>query len=245
MYGSSLETCRDNIIADIKRCFTKTLKSKSYLVKCLENKLKYCFDNFYPHSVFCRLVSCNRKIRAVGKCNLCTRFYVENKSMMILLRSTVTFSSFLTADFDINKIFSEVKKSIAYVNVFYKTSDFIHHGPERVKFGETFRELIDKRFALYVLYFEVFFRMYFNELKSETDFLIFTCFFDRKNDDCKPINKTLFNIYFMHLKKLSVELNSNILAEKISDLLNFLLTESKHNSDQILVWNEAVPKDFD
>ena len=121
MYGSSLETCRDNIIADIKRCFTKTLKSKSYLVKCLENKLKYCFDNFYPHSVFCHLVSCNRKIRAVGKCNLCTRFYVENKSMMILLRSTVTFSSFLRADFDINKIFSEVKKSTAYANVFYKT----------------------------------------------------------------------------------------------------------------------------
>ena len=245
MYGSSLETCRDNIIADIKRYFTKTLKSKRYLVKCLENKLKYCFDNFYPRSVFCHLVSCNRKIRAVGKCNLCTRFDVENKSMMILLRSTVTFSSFLTADFDINKIFSEVKKSIAYVNVFYKTSDFIHHGPERVKFGETFRELIDKRFALYVLYFEVSFRMYFNELKSETDFLIFTYFFDRKNDDCRPINKTLFNIYCMHLKKLSVELNSNILAEKISDLLNFLLTESKHYSDQILVWNEAVPKDFD
>ena len=35
IYHTSLETCRDNIFADIKRCFAKTLKSKSYLVKCL------------------------------------------------------------------------------------------------------------------------------------------------------------------------------------------------------------------
>ena len=54
---------------------------------------------------------------------------------------------FFTIGDDINDIFKDVKKSIVYSNIFYKASDFIEHGPERVDFGESFTELADKPFA--------------------------------------------------------------------------------------------------
>ena len=78
---------------------------------------------------------------------------------MTLLKNTTMLSNFLTNGEDINDIFKDVKKSIVYSNIFYKASDFIEHGPELVHFGKSFKELIDKPFALYVLNFEIFFRI--------------------------------------------------------------------------------------
>ena len=98
-------------------------------------------------------------------CKYCTRFYVDSKSIMFLLKQTTMFLSFNTSGEDINNIFKDVKKTIIYANIFYKACDFVEHGPEHINFGETFRELVDKPFALYVLYFEVLFRIYFNQLK--------------------------------------------------------------------------------
>ena len=234
-----MDVCRTNIFADIKQSFSKAFKSRSCLINCLEKKLVSAFEQFQPVLVFAHLVSCDRQIRYVNKCKLCTRFYVCSKSTMLLLKSTTTLSSYLTSDLNINDIFRAVKKQIVYANIFYKASDFIEHGPKRVNIGEVFRELIDKPFALYVLNFEVFFRIYFNHFKVVNDFLVFNYYYD---NDCgknyKYLKKTLFNMYCMHLKKAIFEINCLMSAEKI-DVLP-LTARLKYNRRQLLVWDEAL-----
>ena len=71
-------------------------------------------------------------------------------------------SKFSTIGDEINDIYFDTKKAIAYPNIFYKANDFIQHGIECVSFGESFRELIGKPFAFYIFIFEIFFHISFN-----------------------------------------------------------------------------------
>ena len=95
---------------------------------------------------------------------------------MVLLKNTTMLSKFSTIGNEINDIFFDIKKMIVYPKIFYKANDLIQHGPERVNFGESFREFVDKLFAFYILHFEIFFPIYFNQLKIASDFLIFNFF---------------------------------------------------------------------
>ena len=95
---------------------------------------------------------------------------------MVLLKNTTMLSKFSTIGNEINDIFFDIKKMIVYPKIFYKANDLIQHGPERVNFGESFREFVDQLFAFYILHFEIFFRIYFNQLKIASDFLIFNFF---------------------------------------------------------------------
>ena len=153
-----LDECRLGIYSDLKKSF-KMFKTKQYLCVCLEKKLLSCFDDLNPVCVLVHLINCDRKIRFVNKCKLCTRFYVYSKSTMTLLRSTTMISTYLTHDDNVNELFQDDEKTMAYLNIFCKANDFIQHWPERVNFGESFKELVDKPFASYILYFEILIRI--------------------------------------------------------------------------------------
>ena len=91
---------------------------------------------------------------------------------------------------------------MVYLNVFYKANDFIQHGPERVNFGESFKELADKPFAFYILYFEILIRIYFNNLKFASDFVVFNYFNNfNATQSFRYLENFFYNIYCMHLKK--------------------------------------------
>ena len=85
-------------------------RTKQYLCVCLEKKLLSCFENLNPVCVLFHLINCDRKIRSVNKCKLCTRFYVYSKSTMTFLRSTIIISTYLTHGDNVNELFQEVKK---------------------------------------------------------------------------------------------------------------------------------------
>ena len=75
---------------------------------------------------------------------------------MKMVKESTMLARFLRYDKDINEIFLNVKKSLVYLNIYYTTSNFINHGLEYANFGECFRERVDKLFAFYLLYHEIF-----------------------------------------------------------------------------------------
>ena len=117
MFSQALDDCRIGIFTDLKRSL-KMFKSRQYLVTCLEIELLSSFELLHPVCAFSQLVNCNRKVRSVNKCGLCTRFYVYVKSTMTLFKSKTMLSNFLTAGDNINNIFQDVKRSIVYSNNF-------------------------------------------------------------------------------------------------------------------------------
>ena len=133
-------------------------------------------------------------------------------------------SNFLTDGEDMIDIFRDVKKSIVYLNIFYKANDFIEHGPERISFGKSFRELVDKAFALDILNFEILIRIYFNQLKYVSDFIVFNYLFDNNNTNrnIRSFEKTFYNVYCLHLKKsinkISFIMKTNVIRDLSYDL---------------------------
>ena len=105
-----------------------------------------------------------------------------------MLKESTMLARFLTYDKDINEIFLNVKKSLVYLNIYYKTSNCINHGLEYVNFGECFRKRVDKPFAFYVLYHIC--SNFFNQLKFVSDFIVFNYY---SNDDKQS---------FRHLQKI-------------------------------------------
>ena len=146
---------------------------------------------------------------------------------MVLLKNTTVISKLNITHCDSKELFQNVNKTLGYPNIFYKASDFIKHCPEHVNFGECFVELIDKPFVFYILNFEIFLGVYFNSSKVVSDFVVFNYY--NNNSDCsenfRRLEKIIFSIHCLHLKKLIMEIKDMFVAEKILNLFNFFLTK--------------------
>ena len=107
----------------------------------------------------------------------CMRFFLEQSNEMILVKNAVHLFSYQYSGMEIYCLFEKVQASDVYLNVFYKTSGFIPHGPRNHNYGKIFIDLINNPFALYITSLEIYSRLYFNLLKDVTDFVSFNYFF--------------------------------------------------------------------
>ena len=145
-------------------------------------------------------------------------------------------SNFLTYGENINELFQNFKNSIVYFNIYYKANDFINHGPHLVNFGESFKELVDQPFAFYVLYFEIFVRIYVNQLKIVSDFIVFNYYRDNDKQSFRHLEKVFYNVYCIHLKKLINDINSIMKPNIICDIFNSTLNKKiKYNDQPLLI----------
>ena len=155
---------------------------------------------------------------------------------MKMLKESTMLARFLTYNKDINEIFLNIKQILVYLNIYYKTSNCINHGLEYVIFGECFRERVDKLFAFYVLYHEILARIFFNQLKFVSDFIVFNYYSNDDKQSFKHLQKILYNIYCFHIKKLIKKINSVIKSNTFHYVFNLMLTkEIKYNNNQLVI----------
>ena len=143
-----IEMCQNGIENDLRLSFDAIYK-KGYLWQWLKR-----------NCIWSHLIECNRKIRTADKCVKCTRFYVYSNIIINLIESTMVLNYIQMRDSDISSVFSDIKNKPVDPNVYYKASDFINHGPECVNFGAVFKDLIDKPFACFVEYSQIFVRIF-------------------------------------------------------------------------------------
>ena len=215
-YFNTIKDSLKQISSNICCGFSNFFKPRQYLVNCLEVKMEKLVRHLQPFKLCCHIVYGKRQIRSAGKCNVCTRFFVGKKSKIILLKNCIELATRNITHNEVRALFEAVKTSSVYPNTFYKMSDFMEHGPHFVNNGELFSNLIDKPFSLYVFYFEIFFRVYFNSLKSIADFIIFN-YYSRERlekklakEDHDGVKQSVLNIYCLALKKLKSNLNCQI-----------------------------------
>ena len=181
-----IKKCLDEVHENICLAFPGLFKSRKYLKSILNFEL-------LPFKVHEHLFSCQRGIRDVARCNFCTKLFLEQSNEMILVKNAVLLFSYQCSGMEVYSPFEKVQTSDVYLNVFYKTSDFISHGPKNHNYGEIFNELINHPFALYISYLEIYSRLYFNLLKDVTDFVSFN-YFSREVFDNK-LNVQKYRIY--------------------------------------------------
>ena len=238
-YFNAFKDSLKQISSNICCGFSNLFKPRQYLVNYLEVKMEKLVWDLQLFKIFCHIVHCKRRIRSDGKCKLCTTFFVDKKSEVILLKNCTDLTARNVTHNEVRALFETAKTSFVYPNIFYKTSDFIEHGPRCVNYSELFSDLIDKPFLLYVFYLEIFFRVFFNSLKSITDFIIFN-YYSRERlekklakEDHDGVRQSILNIYYLALKKLKFNLNCQIKPDCASNLFFLLLISERYNKDQI------------
>ena len=169
----SIMKCLDEVFENNCLGFSDLFKSGQYLKSILKIKLKNISYELLRFKVHEHLFSFQRGIRDVGRCNFCTMFFLEHSNEMILVKNAVHLFLYQCSGMEVTSLFEKVQVSDVYLNVFYKTSDFISHGPKNHNYGEIFTDLINNPFALHISYLEVYARLYFNLLKDVTQFVSF------------------------------------------------------------------------
>ena len=203
--------------------------------------MKRIFYELLPFKVHEHLSSCQRGIRDAAKCKFCTKFFLEHCNEMILVKNATHLFSYQCSNMEVHSLFEKVQTSDVYLNVFYKTSDFISHGPKNHNYGEIFIELINNPFAFYISYLEIYSCLYFNLPKDVTDFVVFNCFSRQRlekklnKDSRDDVHRTLINCYCMSLKKLIRYLNVNIDPLIIEKIFNDYIPRKDYDSRQITI----------
>ena len=67
-----------------------------------------------------------RGVVNVGKCNLCTRFFIKTSEEIFPVEYATHVYSFNCSSFMFFPLFGQVKTSDVWLNVHYKTRDFIN-----------------------------------------------------------------------------------------------------------------------
>ena len=119
-------------------------------------------------------------IRDVRRCNFCAMFFLKNFNEMIIVKNATHLFSYQCSNLEVHSLFKKVETSDVYLNIFYKTSDFISQGPKNHNYGEIFADLVNNPFSPYVSCFKFYSRLYFNLLKNVTDVVTFN-FFSRES----------------------------------------------------------------
>ena len=132
-----MKKCLDEVSENICLGFSGLLKSRKYLKSILNIKLKKIYE-LLPFKVYEHLFSCQKGIRDVARCNFCTSFFLEQSNEMILLKNAGYLFSYQCSSMEIYYLFEKVQTSDVYLNVFYKTSDFISYSPKNHNYGEIF-----------------------------------------------------------------------------------------------------------
>ena len=109
-------------------------------------------------------------------------------------------------------LFDQVKATDVYLNLHYQAGDFLRHDPAK-NHGRLFKEIVNNSFSLYVVYLEVFFRVYFNSLKEITQIMLANYFADGETSLRRLAKKkrmTLIRLYCSKGKKNLRYLNASI-----------------------------------
>ena len=196
---------------------------------------KICHE-LLPLKIHEHLFTCQRGIRDVRRCNFCTIFFVENVDEMNLIKYTAHLFSYNCSMFEVYSLFEQVQTSDAHLNILYKTSYFISHGPKSNNYGEMICELINNPFALYVFYLEIFCHVYFNLLKDVTEIIMFNYFAQEKLTVKMNVNKrasahrVLISCYCMSARK-----NASVDQTMIEKIFKSYLVKKDYNDKQLTI----------
>ena len=119
-----------------------------------------------PFKIFCHCFYCRRGSKIAGKCDVCTRFFIDDNDLGAKIDGESLFTKKGIYQLPICSLFYQVKTRSFMLNLFYLVGD--HASNDIVKtenFGEIFFEIAKNPFGVYIVYLQTYFRVFFNLLK--------------------------------------------------------------------------------
>ena len=157
------------------------------MIKLRIKKLVY---DLLPFKIFYRTLYCVHGSRNPRKCRFCTCFFVDDIDVSFYFDHKFRFKRSNFKDTQVEFLLDCIKRNTFLLSLYYVISDFskdFYNVNEN--FGIIFFELANKPFMLYLIYLEVFLKVFFNMMKVISDYLIHMYF---SNFKAIPHNFTNF-----------------------------------------------------
>ena len=102
-----------------------------------------------PFKIHEHLFLCQRGVVNIGKCDLCTNLFVVNCEEISLIEYATHLYSYNCSSYDAFSLFEQVQTSDVWLNIYYKTGDFINVDQNKDNYGDIFFDLINNPFSLF------------------------------------------------------------------------------------------------
>ena len=150
-------------------------KSKEKIVKnyfvfgLVDVLLKKIVYGLLPFNICHLFFFCQTGNNRAGKCDVCTRFFVDDNNLGARIDREFIITYRSISHLPISTLIDQVKTNYLILNIYYVVGDYKeNHFLKTENIGEIFFEVANNSFGLYVVYLQVYFRVFFNLLKPVT-----------------------------------------------------------------------------
>ena len=194
-------------------CYAEFLQNKMLdLMKAIQDKFKeeignVIFSIIYlkikrisyeltPFRVFCHCFFCSRVGRSIDTCSICSRIFVGNSDVARKIDSSFVVTKNSLENLDKNDLMKYLNARSVALNLYYLVGNY---GDRTENFNEIFTEIANTPFAVYVLFVQIYLRIYFNMVKPITEIVIENCLMNKRPSICRvrELKQKYENILFL------------------------------------------------
>ena len=148
----------------ISKNFEKDIKKRSFTFGVVNQVLKDVVYQLLPFKICNHLFFCLKCIRMIGKCKLCSRIFIKDIEHVRKIESHFKVTNKSIEDTLVFTLMSETNAKSIVLNLYYLVDAF----GLAENFSEQFVEIANKSFGIYILFLQIYCRVFFNALSDVT-----------------------------------------------------------------------------
>ena len=167
--------------------------------------------------------------------------FVDNNDIAKKIVSVFVITRNSIENHDIFHLMKYFNARYVVLNIYYLVGNYVSHLTEN--FNEIFSEIANTPFTVYVLFVQIYLRMYFNLFKPVTDIVIENCLMNKSPSSChveelkQKYENILFSLYCDAGKILLDYLNVILLRQPFKHIFLTFRPNIDHNKNSLKTLN--------
>ena len=154
---------------EIRKRFEERIVRHSFIFLLIDVHLEKIVYDLLPFKIFCHCFFCVKGNRNIGKCHVCSRFFVDDSDTASKIDQGSLLSKNSLHHVHICELMEQVNARSIVLNLYYLVGEYAGNGKSTENFGEIFFEIANNPFGVYIFYLQIYLRMLFNLLKLVTE----------------------------------------------------------------------------
>ena len=228
---------------EFRKKFEERIVGHTFVFSVIDIHLEKIVYDFLPFKIFCDSFFRVRGIRNTGKCDVCSRFLVDDSDISSKIDQGFLLSKNSLQHLPICELMERVNSRPIVLNLHYLVGEYAGNGKWNENFGEILFEIANNPLSVYIFYLQIYLRMFFNLLKPVTEKVVENYLAEHCPSKLtvskirRRINNTLISCYSKTVRKLLRYFN-NVLSNKTFEWI-FLTYRSgiKYNNETFKILN--------
>ena len=153
---------------EIRKKFEERIVRNIFVFSLIDNHVEKTVYDLLPFWIFCHCFFCVRGSKTAGKCDVCSRFFVDDSYISSKIDQEFLLSKNSIQHLPICELMKQVNARSVVLNLYYLVGEYAGNSKMTENFGETFFEIANNPFGAYIFYLQIYLRMLFNLLKPVT-----------------------------------------------------------------------------